>query len=90
MELVGSTFNFQVVFSNSNSEDRDFNLAKFDVKLGNKSLTIGGSKIKTIKANQTYQQWAFTMSDTGNLKVGDTVKVYYNDKFIKDVKVTEF
>lgn len=53
-------------------------------------MSIGGSKIKTIKANQTYQQWAFTMSDTGNLKVGDTVKVYYNDKFIKDVKVTEF
>ena len=88
--LVGSTYNFQVVFSNSTSEDRDFDMSKFDVKSGSTSLTIGGSKTKTIEANKTYAQWTFTMSDTSNLKVGDSVKVYYDGKLIDTVTVEEF
>ncbi len=89
IELVGETFNFQVTFSNSTNEDKDFDLSKFDVKHNDKSMKINGHT-KTIPANKTYAQWTFTMDDTGDLKVGDTVQVYFDGKQVTSVKVTEF
>ena len=89
IDLVGSTFNFSVIFANNTDKEHEFDCRKFDLKFNGKSLGAMLST-KTFPANQSYIQWAFPMSDTGDLKVGDKVDVYYDSTLLKTVEVTEF
>lgn len=88
--LVDSTYNFQVLFSNTSGEDREFDMTKFEIKLGDKTLKLGANDSRIIEGNKKYILWSFIMTDPGDLKVGDVVRVYYNNKFIKKLEVTQF
>ncbi|MBE5860412.1 MAG: hypothetical protein E7301_09875 [Butyrivibrio sp.] len=91
--LVGDTYNFQIIFANPTSSDQEFDLTKLKVE------NYDGTEIKVFTVNETpkivgagieYSQNAYTISDPGNLSLGDEVSFYYDGAFIYKSVVTEF
>ena len=88
IRLFGSTFNFQLVAANTTNEEKELDMSKFEAKLGDKVLGVSTS-MREIAANNPYVQMSFTMSHVDDLKVGDSVKIYYDSKLIDTVTVIE-
>ena len=90
VELVGSTYNLQVVMANESNEEKTLDCSKFKIQTyGLDTLKVNGS-MKTIKANSSYNQHAFTIEDEGKLKVGNMVYVFYDSTSLGPVEVSEF
>ncbi len=95
-ELVGEseTLNLSVVFANNNSEEVEFDCSKFEIRAYNVSGEEAVYKVnatsKTFAANQSYIQWAFTVDSNGEIKVGDSVIVYFDGNAIDTVEVAKF
>lgn len=89
VDMVGDTPNLMIIFSNPTNQDVDVDLSKFQVKVDDKDEVSFHLTSKTIKANQSYAQNAFTASP-GSMKVGDSVTIYYDGKLVGTYKVTEF
>ena len=86
----GTTPNLSVVFSNTTSEDKEFDLSKFAIKYGNgKEGDCSFFTTTVIGANKTYQQLAITFK-ADDLKVGDVVEIYYNQVKLVETEVTKF
>ena len=71
----------------------EFDLQKFEFEMKDGSKQKLTGKTWTLRKNCTYIQWATTMlSDEfiSKLKVGDTVKVYYDGTKIADIVTTQF
>lgn len=86
VDMVGSTPNFLVIFDNSNNSQVEFDCANFKLEFSDGTTVQPSKSKKTLAANQSYIQWAFTFSKSG-LKAGDWVTVYYGSDAIDVVQV---
>lgn len=89
VNLVGSTFNFSVVFANNNDVEKDFDCSKFTIVKDDETIQPT-TQTKTLDANESYMQWAFPIREPGSLALGDEVDVYYGETLITTVTVEEF
>lgn len=87
--MVGDTPNFMVIFSNPTDQDVEVDLSKFKIMVDDKDEVSFHLTSKTIAANQSYAQWAFT-AKPGSMKAGDSVTVYYDGNLVGTYEVTEF
>ena len=88
VEFVGNTLNFQVVAQNENGEDKELDCSKFYLKTqGGDKLKVNGTK-KTVKANSSYNQFAFTVNDEGKTKEGYLVYAYFDNISMGPVEVS--
>ena len=84
-------FNVACIFANNSDQDYELDLKKFEF------VTSDGSKNKliqtsvTLRKNTSYIWWAFSLSKefNGKLKVGETVKVFFDGKELGDVEVED-
>ena len=89
LEMVGSTPNLQVVFSNSTDKPIEVDCGKFEVKLADGTVVDFAGSTKTIDANQPYTQWAFT-AKADTMKAGDKATVSYGGTELGEFEVGEF
>ena len=87
--MVGDTPNLMVIFSNPTDNDVEVDCGKFEVKKEDGTTVDFTKSKKTIKANQSYTQWAFT-AKPGSMKSGDKVAVSYDGTDLGTYEVTEF
>ena len=90
VEMVGSTPNLQIVFSNGTDSAVMIDISKFAIKTGDGQTFFVSGLEKEIAANTPYSQNALTFMNDPGVKVGDEVGIYYGDDLIKTTVVTEF
>lgn len=88
MDLVGDTPNLMMIFSNPTDKDVDVDLSKFQVKVNDTDEVSFHLTSKTIGANKSYVQWAFT-AKPGSIKAGDSVSIYYDGKLVGTYEATQ-
>ena len=89
VDMVGETPNLMVIFSNPTDKDVEVDCAQFEVKKADGTVVDFGKSKKTISANQSYTQWAFT-AKSGTLQKGDKVSISFDGKPLGEYEVTEF
>lgn len=86
--MVGDTPNLLVIFSNPTDKDVEFDCSKFEVKLEDGTVVNFTNSTKTIPANKSYVQWAFT-AKPGSIKAGDKVTISYDGTSLGTFEVAE-
>ena len=89
VDMVGETPNLMVVFLNPTDKDVEVDCSKFEVKKADGTVVNFTKSKKTIDANQSYTQWAFT-AKSGTLQKGDKVAISFDGQPLGEYEVTEF
>ena len=91
LELVGETPNLMLVFANNTDKEVKLESADFSVETSDGTKTPLFEGEITLDANKSRIQMAKTaFKDDLNIKVGDTVKIYYGDTLLTTGEVTSF
>lgn len=81
-------FSFEVGVTNVGAETAEFDFSKIVLKLGETEITHNASS-KEYSAGQ-YYKWAFSIDPGQGLQVGQNIDFYYEDTFLKTIKIVEF
>ena len=86
---VDKAYNFTVTAANNNDDIVKFDFTKFEIKDVNDNVLPAKTDVHILGANQPYVRFAFRMEGTEDLKVGDTVYVYYDSELIAKITAIE-
>ena len=82
-------YNIEIGIENNNEESATFNYTQIHIKFGGLELAHNGSDLLFEAGEYWKMSFQIEVADS-NLSVGDTVEVYYQDRLLKNVSVTEF
>lgn len=88
VEIKNGNPTLQVVFSNNNGVDMEYDCSLFELSFEDESIIAPAAETEKLTANKSNIQLEFSFEKDG-LKAGDKVSVLYDGDLIGDVEVVE-
>ena len=89
VHVVNSDYNFMVKVNNTTSEDIEFDMSRFALKLNDEEDIPHMAGRENCPANKKIGYTFMIDPDHPDFEIGDSVSVYYDDKKLAEIKVGE-